>query len=194
MYNTRHSLFKVLIVTTIFLCCSVIFVQGQGKNQGQNQQENQSQGQGDNNNDDDELNGEQHRSTVSTFVQNLLGVANKEIGIGEEVKAVAAEQEKSKEKVADAIDKVKNRNAIKTFLIGTDWKNIGELRSDMTTTENRINRLKNLLGETTSSGNQAILQSQITSLEEQQTKIDNFIKTNESKFSLLGWLVRLFNQ
>jgi len=192
MDNTRHSLFKILAVSAIFLCCSVIFVQGQ--NQSQDQQQNQVQQQDNKNQNNNELNGEQHKSTVSTFVQNLLDVANKESGIGDQVKAVATEQEQSKEKVADAIDKVKNRNTIKTFLFGTDYKNIGQLRSEMVTTDNSISKLKTLLGETTSSGNQAILQSQITSLEQEQTKINNFITTNESKFSLLGWLVKLFSK
>jgi flagellar hook-length control protein FliK len=204
MNNTKNSLFLASLVLAGTLCFLTVSAQDQNQNQEQernqqqnNQAQNKNQNHKNNNNDendDNSLNGESHRNAVSTFVQKLLDVADREGGIGNEVKAVAAEQEKNKDKIANAIDIVKNRNPLKTFLIGADYKNIGELRSEMVTTENHINQLNNLLGKTTSSGDQAILQSQITTLQQEKTKIENFVKTNESQFSLFGWLVKLFSK
>jgi len=142
-----------------------------------------------------QVNGVEHRSTVATFVQTLLNVADREQGgIGEEVKAIAQAQNDTKDKVADGIDKINNRSKIKTFLIGTDYKTVGQLRSEMVKTRNQIDQLKRLLDKTTSEENKTALQGQIQILEQEQQKIEDFLKANESKFSLFGWFVKLFNK
>jgi len=140
-------------------------------------------------------NGAEYRSAVATFVQNLLNVADREQGgIGEQVRVVAQQQNESKEKVADAIDKVQNRSKLKTFLIGTDYKNIGQLRSEMVKTGNQVDQLNRLLGQTTDAESKTALQAQTQALEQEQQKINDFLKANESKFSLFGWLVKLFSK
>ena len=142
-----------------------------------------------------ELNGENHRSDVATFVQKLLNVADRQQGgIGDQVRTIANEQNASKENVANEIDAIKNRRGLKTFFIGTDYKNIGQLRSEMVKTGNQINRLNKLLSQTTNVTDKATLQAQIQALTLQQQKINDFIKANEGKFSLFGWFVKLFNK
>ncbi len=144
-------------------------------------------------NKDSQVNGANHRSAVATFVRNLLNVADRDKGgIGEQVKTIAEQQNDSKDTVADEIDKVKDRSEFKTFLIGTDYKNIGKLRSEMVTGGNQIDQLKTLLDKTTDAADKATLQSQIDALTLEQQKINDFIKVNESKINLLGWLVKLF--
>ena len=141
------------------------------------------------------LNGEQHRSAVATFVKSLLDVADREQGgIGEQVRAVANEQDESKDDVAGAIDKIQNRSKLKTFFIGTDYKNIGQLRSEMVKTGNQIDQMKRLLDEITSEENKIALHDQIQVLEQDQQTINSFLTTNENKFSLFGWFVKLFNK
>jgi len=145
--------------------------------------------------DEKQLNGAEHRNAVSTFVRNLLDVADREkVGIGEEVKAVAQEQDGAKEKVAESIDKIQYRSRIKTLLIGTDYKNIGQLRSEMVKAKNRIGQLKNLLEKTISEESKTILEGQIQTLEQEKQKIDDFLKVNEAKFSVFGWFAKLFNR
>lgn len=142
-----------------------------------------------------QLNSAEHRSAVATFVQNLLNVADRNPGgIGDQVKIIANAQNDSKENVADAIDKIQNRNALKTFLIGTDYKNVGQLRGEMVKTENHINQLTTLLDKVINTGDKTALQEQIQTLKQEQQKINDFLKANEDKFSLLGWLVKLFNK
>jgi microsomal dipeptidase-like Zn-dependent dipeptidase len=168
----NNPLLIAFLALAITLCFSVAFAKAQNEKQ---------------------VNGAEHRSTVATFVQSLLNVADKEQGgIGEEVKAVAQAQNGTKDKVADTIDKIQNRSKIKTFLIGTDYKNIGQLRSEMVKTRNQIDQLKRLLDKTTSEENKVVLQGQIQTLEQEQQKIEDFLKANESKFSLFGWFVKLF--
>jgi len=166
-----NSLFIVSLVLAITLCFSVAFAKAQN---------------------DKQVNGTEHRSAISTFVQTLLSVADREQGgIGEEVKVIAQAQNDIKDKVADGIDKIKNRNKVKTFLIGTDYKNIGQLRNEMVKTRNQIDQLKRSLEKATSEESKTALQGQIQALEQEQQKIEDFLKTNESKFSLFGWFVKL---
>jgi len=167
-------LFIVSLVLALTFCFSIVFAKAQNEKQ---------------------VNGAEHRSTVATFVRSLLNIADKEQGgIGEQVRVVAQEQNETKDKVADGIDKIQNRSKIKTFLIGTDYKNVGQLRSEMVKTGNQIDWLKKLLDKTTSEESKTALQGQIQTLEQGQQKIDDFLKANESKFSLFGWFVKLFNK
>ena len=155
--------------------------QGQGKENKGEEKSNRGQ-----------INSEAHRSTVANFVQSLLAVADREGGIGQQVREIAQQQNDSKEIAAEAIDKIEKRSKIKTFLLGTDYKNIGALRSEMVKTRNDIEQLKRLVDKAGSEQNKTELQTQIQNLEQEQADIDSFISQNENKFSLFGWAVKLF--
>jgi hypothetical protein len=131
---------------------------------------------------------------VATFVQSLLAVADREGGIGQEIKVIAQKQNDTKERTSDLINAVENRNKIKTFFIGTSYKNLGELRSQMVQARNQIDQLKRLADKAENDQDKTELQSQILALEQEQTNINNFITQNESKFSLFGWAVKLFSK
>ena len=140
------------------------------------------------------VNGEEHRSAVANFVHSLLDVAEREKGgIGEQVRVVAQEQARVQEKVADQIEAIEKRNKIKTFLIGTDYKNIGALRSEMVQLRNRIQQINQVMEQVKNEEDRTELMNQIQAMEQEMTNIAAFIKANESKFSLFGWLVKLFN-
>lgn len=135
----------------------------------------------------------QHRSKVSNIVQELNDLADKDQNIGEEVRAVAQEQEESNERADKAMEKVEARGGFKTFLIGTDYKNIGALRSEVVTSQNHIDRLMKARDRATSDEVKTDLDIQIAELEEANTDAETFIRQNEGKFSLFGWFVKLFN-
>ncbi len=176
MQKTKNGLLLITSLAAVFVFCfSVALAKGQEQNAGQ-------------------INAAEHQSAVSTFVKSILKVADKESGIGKEVKAIAKEQDEAKAKVAEEINKIQNRNKIKTFFIGTDYKNAGQLRSEMVKTRNRLEQLNKLMEKAKSAANKTTLQAQIQTLEQERTKIDDFLKANEGKFSLFGWLVKLFNK
>lgn len=141
-----------------------------------------------------QLNVREHRSAVADFVQTLLKAADRDGGIGEQVKVIAKQQEQAIATTTNAIDKVENRSWVKTFLIGSDYKNLGALRSEMVQTRNRINQLNNLLVKIKNASSTEEIKSQIQTLKQEQTKIDNFIKAQEGKFSLFGWVVKFFSK
>jgi hypothetical protein len=164
-------------------------VQNQNQNQEQVQQQNQEQTQV----QQGQINAEQHRSTVANFVQSLNGIADREAGIGQQVKTIAQQQNQSASTAIQAMEKVQTRSKVKTFFFGTDYKNLGTLRSEMVQTRSRLEQLNQLMENVQNEGDQTELQNQIQTLEQEQVKIESFIKAQEGKFSLFGWLVKLFN-
>jgi hypothetical protein len=132
--------------------------------------------------------GEAHMSAVAVFVQSLLSIANREGGIGTQVRAVAQAQNDTASTTAAAITAIEARGKLRTFLFGTDYKSIGQLRSDVTVTENSIAQLKAVLDKALSVTTKAELTTQLKALEDTQVKLNAYIKANESSFSLFGWL------
>ncbi len=141
-----------------------------------------------------QLNAESYRNAVASFVQGLLAVADRESGIGQEVRVIAQQQNNIKVRTSDLINAVENRNKVKTFLIGTSYKNLGELRSQMVQARNQVEQLKKLSESAENEQSKIELQNQIQVLEQEQTRINDFITQNESQFSLFGWAVKLFRK
>ncbi|MFA6410078.1 MAG: hypothetical protein WCW26_00675 [Candidatus Buchananbacteria bacterium] len=138
---------------------------------------------------------EEHRSKISTIVQQLNDLADKNKNIGREISQVASAEATTTDKQINLMKKVENRSGFKTFFLGSDYKNLGDLRSTMVTTNNQIKHLEKAWERATSTPEiQAELNTQIIALKDAQTKIESFINTNESKFSLFGWLVKFFNK
>jgi len=135
---------------------------------------------------------EAHRGLVANFVQSLLAVAGREGGIGQQVRVIAELQNDTKDKTAEEIKIVENRSEVKTFFFGSDFKNLGDLRSQIVQTRNQIAQLTRLADKAENDQDKAELESQIQTLEQEQTNIDNFVTQNEDKFSLFGWVVKLF--
>ena len=144
--------------------------------------------------DNDRLSGEEHKSEVAAFVRSLLGVADREGGIGEKVRTVARSQEHSASTTAEAIEKVKSREGIRAFLFGSDYRNLGRLRSEIATTTANIRQLENLLDKAVSDSDKAEISAQIQVLEDAQDKVEAFVKARESAFSVFGWFTKLFAQ
>ncbi len=141
-----------------------------------------------------QLNAEMHRSAVAAMVKSLLAVADREGGIGSDVRGIARMQSDSASTSAEAIAKIEGRGPIKTFLVGSDYKNMGQIRSEIEMTQNNVHRLKNLLMKTASSTDRIELVTQIRALENSQKQLDAFVKAHENSFSLLGWVAKMFSK
>ncbi len=133
-----------------------------------------------------------HRSMVATFVHSILSVADRDGGIGTEVRAVAKSQNDSASTTVEAMTKVEKRSKILDFLVGTDWKNAGAVRSDIAKSNADIQRLEKTLDDTTNASVRADLKVQIDLLKAEQAKLGNFVTENEKSFSLFGWFTKLF--
>ncbi len=170
--------------------------QNQIKNQGEDNQikTQESQNNKDKGQQQGQANAEQHRSVVANFVQSLQDIANREGGLGEQIRTIAQQQNQSSDTTVQAMEKVQTRSQIKTFFFGSDYKNLGTLKSEMTQTQERLQELNTLMESIQNESDKTELQNQIQTLEQEQAQIEQFINNNENKFSLFGWAVRLFNK
>lgn len=183
MIKIKNSALILLMMVFVF---SFVFgltlqtTQGQNINQVQNQKQIQ-------------VNAQIHESTVANFVQGLLEVADREGGIGEQVRTIAQQQNQSASTTIQAMERVQERNQMQVFFFGSDYKNLGAIRSEMIQTRNRLEQLNGLMVNIQNEEDKIKLQSQAQSLEQEQTRIESFIEGKEEQFSLFGWLVRWFN-
>jgi len=184
MLKTKNQLLYISILAIIFVLFFTFPTEAKSE-------QAQNAGQGQNQEQHGQINAEQHGSAVAGFVQSLLQVADREGGIGQQVRTIAQQQNQSASTTIRAMEQVRARSKIKTFLFGTDYKNLGALRNEVVQTRNRLEQLNRLME---SAQDQTELQNQIQNLEQEQEKIDNFIQEQETKFSLFGWLSKLFNQ
>jgi len=135
-----------------------------------------------------------HRENSKNLVQDLLKLSDKIGNLGTNIKAIANEQASSTEVAAEAIEKVEGRSGFKTFLIGTDYKNLGTVISEINKTENRLNQLKNEIQKIASSTEKVAAETQIVTLEKELNDLKQFVTDNQTKFSLFGWVVKMFNK
>lgn len=138
--------------------------------------------------------GESNRSEVATRVQALLSIANRDGGIGAEVRTIAHDYASSTDKIDTAKAEVDGRPGWMTFLIGSDYKNLGAIRSELSTTQNSINRLTSARDRATDPTVKADLTAQVTALTNSASTTDAFVTAHENSFSLFGWFFHAFNR
>ena len=134
----------------------------------------------------------ENQSEVAIRVQALLRAADRDGGIGAEVRVIAHEYASSSARIDAAQEAVDNRPGWLTFLNGTVYGNLGALRSELVTTQNQIQRLTSAMNRSTDVSVKAELQVQIDVLEAQASTTAEFVSDNEGSFSLFGWFFRLF--
>lgn len=140
-----------------------------------------------------QLTAQEHRSAVASFVKSLLDVADREGGIGPQVRVVAQAQNDSASTTEAAIAKVESRSPLTTILFGSDYKSLGQLRSEMVTTQNNVDQLNKLMAKATNDADKTELATQIKALEDSQAKVSAFVDLHENSFSLFGWFTKWFS-
>lgn len=136
--------------------------------------------------------GEAHRSTVSAFVQSLLTIADRDGGIGAEVREIARAQNEAASSTAEAMATVEAKSPIAEFFVGTDWKSLGVLKKAARDTDAAVERLTTLLDTEANASVKADLIAQIAVLDAEQEKLEAFVEAHENSFSLFGWFTKLF--
>ncbi|KKQ25365.1 MAG: hypothetical protein US62_C0043G0006 [Candidatus Woesebacteria bacterium GW2011_GWA1_37_8] len=109
----------------------------------------------------------------------------------EEVDNLAQEQEQI-EASAEAVLNKADRPAAVKFLIGPDYKNLGQLRSEVVHTRNNIRQLERIQ-EKAGEDEQLAIQAALSELEESASRLQSEMYTKLSGFSLFGWLFRWLN-
>ena len=109
--------------------------------------------------------------------------------VEEEVEEVAEEQEEVQESIEESLEAVDDRPAAVKFLIGPDFKNLGQLRKEVVHTRNNIRKLEKVSEKVTGETKEAVDEA-ITELEATSLNLQASIGEKLEGFSLFGWLAR----
>jgi len=130
---------------------------------------------------------------AAAVAQALLHTSDRGGAVGKEVRDIAWEQAFSAERLSQAMQEVESRGTFKTILVGSDYKNLGQVRSEIVVVQNTIDRLEQAKAKATDATTVAELSTQIAALKATASSTQAFVDDNEGTFSLFGWLVKLLN-
>jgi len=134
----------------------------------------------------------QRRSQVANAVQQMLQVADRNSGIGQQVKVIAQAQNQNQEKLQIGIEKIQNRNRFVKFLIGPNYSEIKNAQKLLEQNREQIDQLNQIKTQLSNQSDVQILTEQIQILEQVNAQIEETLQNEQKGFSLFGWLVRLF--
>lgn len=137
---------------------------------------------------------EEHRSKVAEAVKELLNVADRDGGIGEEVRTIAEAQQQNHEKINEHLKKVEERNAFAKFFFGADQSAIDEAKKLVAENEAQIKQLAEVKARIATGTDQAVIDTQIKLLEKVNTEASATLADSEGGFSVFGWMFRLFGR
>ncbi|HRY60070.1 MAG TPA: hypothetical protein P5096_01690 [Patescibacteria group bacterium] len=185
--------------------------EGQGTGQGlTNQSESQTQSQTQNQGEDSQIQnqvqnqaqtetksnasemGVQRRSRVATAVQEMLQIADRNGGIGQQVREIAQAQNQEFEDAEASLTRAQERTGFVKFFIGPNYGKIYDAEKRMERVQERIQELIQLKTQLSNSGDQQLLQQHIQNLEQVKTELQNKLQEEQKGFSLFGWAFRLF--
>jgi len=134
------------------------------------------------------------RSRVANAVQEMLGVADRIGGIGEQVRVIARAQNQNQEQIETNLDAVKNRGRLKKFFFGPDYKRLNTVEEKLVNHSEKLSELKALAAQITDEADKASLEAQIKVMEQAAAEIQNEANSEKKGFSLFGWLNRMLSK
>lgn len=136
----------------------------------------------------------QRRSEVANAVQLMLQVADREGGIGEQVRLIAQNQNKNQEEIEDNLEQVENRGGVAKFLIGPNYGQINKAEKLLEQNRDNISQLNEIKTQLINEADAQIIANQIEVLEQANLQIENSLKNAEKGFSLFGWMFKLLSK
>ena len=114
-----------------------------------------------------------HRKNVNNVVENLEAILEDEEELGNEelvseILDIVNDESEDVTDVTEAIAEVEGRPAWKTALLGSDYKNLGQLRSSLVKNRNRIKKLTKSANKVQGEDNQLMYQEQLQVLNEEK--------------------------
>jgi len=133
------------------------------------------------------------RSQVATAVQAMVKVAEKNKGVGEQIRTIAQNQNKIQEQAENALATAQKRSNFARFFIGPNYGELNEVQKNLDTHIEKLEELKTLKKEISNS-DALLLDEQIEKMETITTELEEEITQNKKGFSLFGWLNRMFSK
>lgn len=133
-------------------------------------------------------------SDVAKSVEELLANPDREGGIGKDIREIARQHQASQEDLEENLGRVNSRNRFMKFIVGTDRKALIEIKKETTQIDSRIAKLSGLLNTVEDETQQAELNTLIEDLKGQRNDLLETVEVEDSSFSMVGWMRRLFGQ
>ncbi len=171
--------------------------QAQNQNQIQNQgeenqiQANEKQG-AQNQNSAGNATAAQRKSQVANAVREMLQIAERNEGIGEQVRIIAQAQNQNQEKVEANLEKIQSRNGFAKFFIGPHYGEINNAKRTLEQNKEQIKQLDKIRGQVYGQNDWQTLTEQIQSLEQANLQTENSLEESQKGFSLFGWMFKWF--
>ncbi|MDD4289802.1 MAG: hypothetical protein PHH83_00815 [Patescibacteria group bacterium] len=137
-------------------------------------------------------NAQQRRSMVANAVQEMLQLAERNQGIGQQIKLIAQNQNQNQEKLELGLERVQNRNKFVRFFFGLNYKEINNVNKILQQNKEKLHELNQINNELINQEDLNKLQEQIQNLEQTNLQVENSLKNVEGGFSLFGWFSKLF--
>lgn len=136
---------------------------------------------------------EQRRSEVANAVQEMLRMADRNGGIGQQVRIIAQNQNQNQEKIETSLQKVQDRKGFAKFFVGPNYGEISNAKRILEQNREQIKQLKQIKNQLANQSEQQTLTEQIKTLEQASLEIENSLGTMQKGFSLFGWIFRMFS-
>jgi len=136
--------------------------------------------------------GEQRRNRVSNAVREMLMVADRSGGIGEQVRVIAQNQNQNHEKLEASLEKIGKRGRVAKFFIGPNHGEIKSAEKMLEQNREEVRQLSQLQNQLENQGDQEQLRERIRELEQVHSEIENSLGESKKGFSLFGWLFKWF--
>lgn len=158
--------------------------QTEQRSMNKNSQENQTQGKGINQASDKAI---QRRSRVANAVQEMLQVAERNQGIGQQIRTIAQSQDQNQKEIEMTLEHVKNNrgNVVWRFFFGPN-KYIYMAEGKLAYHAEKLQELKELASQVKNEADAEILEEQIEIMDQAKTELAEEIKEESKGFSLFG--------
>lgn len=126
------------------------------------------------------------QSEVANAVHELLDVANRVGGIGEQVRVIAQTQQQNQTQIEVSVEKIQKQNKVTTFLIGPNHGEINKAAKLTVQNEEKIAELKALQMEMADQVEIQKTTEQIQVLEKANLEVKTTLTAVQKTFSLFG--------
>jgi len=138
-------------------------------------------------------NATQKRSMVANAVQSMLQLADRNGGIGQQVKVIAQSQNQNQVKLEKSIEKIESRGGIAKFFVGPNYGEIKASQETVNQNKEQIRQLNQVKTQLSNEGDQQQLTEQIKVLEQANQEIETLLLNAQEGVSLFGWLNKLIS-
>jgi len=129
---------------------------------------------------------------IDTAIKSLNRVAerNNNPEVGEQVRSMVQNHEQVQVRTKTALHQMDQRNQALKFMIGPDYKNAGQVRSDVVGLRNDIKKLEQIKEDSLPADAEDV-QDSIIELQTEADGLEAQLTEQLSGFSLFGWLAKL---